>query len=107
MSVKIAISTAAGPGRRGARCLTGTLPLTQKSGPDPGQWIRAAFELLPRREPAASADYCFGAGAVAGGGAPIGRVGELELVVAGRASLYGSNVGAFFSSSLVIERRSL
>src|SRR3954471_9561288 len=44
--------------------------------------------------------YCFGAGAVAG------RFAGAWLVVAGRA-LYCSNAGAAFSSSLLIERRSL
>ena len=30
--------------------------------------------------------YCFGAGAVAGGGAPIGRVGEVLLLLTGRGA---------------------
>src|SRR5205085_2160147 len=87
MSVKIAISTAEGPRRRGARCVAEALERTQTNGPDPRQRIRAAFRAAAARESAASAAYCFGAGEVAGGGAPIGRVGALELVVAERASL--------------------
>ena len=53
----------------------------KKSGPDPDQWIRAAEWPSPRTgEYAASAGYCFVVGGVIGAGAPIGRVGEFELL---------------------------
>src|SRR5438128_5570859 len=86
MSVKIAIST---PPRIGY-CLAWRE--TQKSGGP-----RDGPPLISLRS---CCCYCFGAGAVAG------RFAGAWLVVAGR-ELYCSNAGAFFSSSLVIERRSL
>src|SRR5205085_4477248 len=86
MSVKIAISTPPRIGHPLAR------RETQKSGGP-----RDGPPLLLLRS---CCCYCFGAGAVAG------RFAGAWLVVAGR-ELYCSNDGAFFSSSFVIERRSL